>query len=92
MVRVEDEAFSLAQEVVSGFVVVPHCVCRTFFGDMFNKTSGFDLQGNTFWEFKDALHALRNRRIAKYSRSTHYGDVKVSRSYIISSTSDIAEK
>jgi hypothetical protein len=40
---------------------------------------GFDLQGNTFWEFKDALHAMRNRRIAKYHRSTHYGDVNVSR-------------
>ncbi|KAF2626195.1 hypothetical protein BU25DRAFT_344145 [Macroventuria anomochaeta] len=39
---------------------------------------GFDLQGNTFWEFKDALHSLRNRRIAKYHRSTHYGDVNVS--------------
>jgi len=44
-----------------------------------NNTTGFDLQGNTFWEFKDALHALRNRRIAKYSRSTHYGDVQISR-------------
>jgi NADH dehydrogenase [ubiquinone] 1 alpha subcomplex assembly factor 2 len=42
--------------------------------------AGFDLQGNTFWEFKDALHSLRNRRIAQYSRSTHLGDVKVSRS------------
>ncbi|KAF3006519.1 hypothetical protein E8E13_005213 [Curvularia kusanoi] len=39
---------------------------------------GFDLQGNTFWEFKDALHSMRNRRIAKYSRSTHYGDVNIS--------------
>ena len=44
---------------------------------------GFDLQGNTFWEFKDALHALRNRRIAKYSRSTHYGDVQISRMCVI---------
>ncbi|CAO2655506.1 Nn.00g043090.m01.CDS01 [Neocucurbitaria sp. VM-36] len=43
---------------------------------------GFDLQGNTFWEFKDALHALRNRRIAKYSRKTHYGDVNVSPSWM----------
>ncbi|KAJ4395458.1 hypothetical protein N0V91_010816 [Didymella pomorum] len=34
--------------------------------------------GNTFWEFKDALHSLRNRRIAKYHRSTHYGDVNIS--------------
>ncbi|KAH6633304.1 hypothetical protein C7974DRAFT_392496 [Boeremia exigua] len=39
---------------------------------------GFDLQGNTFWEFKDALHSLRNRRIAKYHRSTHYSEVNVS--------------
>ncbi|RAR09827.1 electron carrier [Stemphylium lycopersici] len=43
---------------------------------------GFDLHGNTFWEFKDALHALRNRRIAKYSRSTHYGDVQISPSWM----------
>jgi NADH dehydrogenase [ubiquinone] 1 alpha subcomplex assembly factor 2 len=46
---------------------------------------GFDLEGNTFWEFKDALHALRNRRIAKYHRSTHYGDVNVSRASCLSS-------
>ncbi|OAL06375.1 hypothetical protein IQ06DRAFT_210534 [Phaeosphaeriaceae sp. SRC1lsM3a] len=43
---------------------------------------GYDLQGNTFWEFKDQLHALRNRRIAKYSRKTHYGDVNVSPSWM----------
>ncbi|KAJ5020632.1 hypothetical protein J3E73DRAFT_360222 [Bipolaris maydis] len=43
---------------------------------------GFDLHGNTFWEFKDALHSLRNRRIAKYSRSTHYGDVQISPSWM----------
>jgi NADH dehydrogenase [ubiquinone] 1 alpha subcomplex assembly factor 2 len=34
----------------------------------------------TFWEFKDQLHALRNRRIAKYSRKTQYSDVNISRS------------
>ncbi|KAF2706258.1 hypothetical protein K504DRAFT_471063 [Pleomassaria siparia CBS 279.74] len=38
---------------------------------------GFDLEGNTFWEFKDALNAGRRRRIVKYARSTHYDDVKV---------------
>ncbi|KAF1831732.1 hypothetical protein BDW02DRAFT_590920 [Decorospora gaudefroyi] len=43
---------------------------------------GFDLHGNTFWEFKDALHSLRNRRIAHYSRSTHYGDVQISPSWM----------
>jgi NADH dehydrogenase [ubiquinone] 1 alpha subcomplex assembly factor 2 len=42
--------------------------------------AGFDLQGNTFWEFKDALNTLRTRRIAKYSRSTQYSEVQVSRS------------
>jgi hypothetical protein len=46
---------------------------------MLTLHAGFDLQGNTFWEFKDALHAMRNRRIAQYSRKTHYGDVNVSR-------------
>jgi hypothetical protein len=44
--------------------------------------TGFDLQGNTFWEFKDQLHALRNRRIAKYSRKTQYSDVDISRAYL----------
>ncbi|KAG8623222.1 hypothetical protein KVT40_008198 [Elsinoe batatas] len=39
---------------------------------------GYDLSGNTFWEFKDALNAQRLRRIVKYSRNTHYADVKVS--------------
>ncbi|KAL6712236.1 hypothetical protein ACN47E_000113 [Coniothyrium glycines] len=43
---------------------------------------GFDLQGNTFWEFKDALHSLRNRRTAKYSRSTQLSDVNVSPSWM----------
>ena len=40
---------------------------------------GADLVGNTFWEFKDALHAGRWRRIVKYSRKAHYGDVKITR-------------
>ena len=40
---------------------------------------GADLVGNTFWEFKDALHANRWRRIVKYPRSTHYADIKISR-------------
>ncbi|KAH7093227.1 hypothetical protein FB567DRAFT_587667 [Paraphoma chrysanthemicola] len=44
--------------------------------------AGYDLHGNTFWEFKDQLHATRNRRIAKYSRDTHYGDVQVSPSWM----------
>ncbi|PSK60697.1 putative NADH ubiquinone oxidoreductase subunit NDUFA12 [Elsinoe australis] len=39
---------------------------------------GYDLAGNTFWEFKDALNANRLRRIVKYPRATHYADVKVS--------------
>lgn len=43
---------------------------------------GFDLEGNTYWEFKDALHSHRNRRIVKYGRRTHYGDVAVPRQYL----------
>lgn len=38
---------------------------------------GQDLSGNTFWEFRDALNANRNRRIVKYNPKTHYGDVKI---------------
>ena len=75
MVRVEDAALPLAEEVAGGSVFpgTQH-VRRCSNGCIV----GFDLQGNTFWEFKDALHSLRNRRIAKYHRSTHYGDVNIS--------------
>ncbi|KAF2482764.1 hypothetical protein BDY17DRAFT_252174 [Neohortaea acidophila] len=39
---------------------------------------GFDLAGNTFWQFKDAINANRLRRIVKFSRKTHHADVKIS--------------
>lgn len=43
---------------------------------------GLDLQGNTYWEFRDERHGpaelARWRRIVQYPRSTHYGEVKVS--------------
>ncbi|KAF2689862.1 hypothetical protein K458DRAFT_382990 [Lentithecium fluviatile CBS 122367] len=38
---------------------------------------GFDLEGNTYWEFKDALHAGRKRRIVNYGQWIHHGDVNV---------------
>ncbi|KAK7521991.1 uncharacterized protein IWZ02DRAFT_441793 [Phyllosticta citriasiana] len=38
---------------------------------------GFDLAGNTFWEFKDAHNTQRWRRIIQYSRKTHLSEVKV---------------
>jgi hypothetical protein len=41
--------------------------------------AGADLAGNTFWEFKDAMNAQRFRRIVKYSKQSHYADVKISR-------------
>jgi NADH dehydrogenase [ubiquinone] 1 alpha subcomplex assembly factor 2 len=40
---------------------------------------GSDLSGTTFWEFRDDIRAGRWRRIAKYPRSTHHADVKLSR-------------
>ncbi|EEQ88247.1 hypothetical protein RJZ56_000411 [Blastomyces dermatitidis] len=40
--------------------------------------AGKDLNGNTFWEFKDALNSKRLRRIVKYNPKTHLADVKVS--------------
>jgi hypothetical protein len=78
MVRMAHEALSLAQKVAGWFVAAP---IRLLGISWLHLTStGFDLHGNTFWEFKDQLHALRNRRIAKYSRSTQYSDVNISRS------------
>lgn len=44
-----------------------------------NSSIGFDLAGNTFWEFKDQLNSNRFRRIVKYSRHIHLSDVKISR-------------
>jgi len=43
--------------------------------------AGADLAGNTFWEFKDAMNAQRFRRIVKYSKQSHYADVKISRRF-----------
>lgn len=42
---------------------------------------GADLSGNTFWEFKDALHSNRWRRIVKYSKQIQYADVKITRKF-----------
>ena len=41
---------------------------------------GLDLNGNTFWEFRDSLssHKHRMRRIVQYSSSTHYSEIKIS--------------
>lgn len=41
---------------------------------------GLDLQGNTFWEFRDTLssHQHRMRRIAQYPPSTHYSEINIS--------------
>jgi len=41
---------------------------------------GLDLQGNTFWEFRDTLssHKHRMRRIVQYPSSTHYSEIKIS--------------
>ncbi|CZR52072.1 uncharacterized protein PAC_01949 [Phialocephala subalpina] len=41
---------------------------------------GLDLQGNTFWEFRDTLssHKYRMRRIVQYPPTTHYSEIKIS--------------
>lgn len=41
---------------------------------------GLDLQGNTFWEFRDTLNSHKNRmrRIVQYPPSTPYSDVNIS--------------
>jgi NADH dehydrogenase [ubiquinone] 1 alpha subcomplex assembly factor 2 len=41
---------------------------------------GLDLQGNSFWEFRDTLssHKHRMRRIAQYPSTTHYSEINIS--------------
>lgn len=38
------------------------------------------------WEFKDAINAGRVRRIVSYATKTHYGDVNLTRMYLISTS------
>jgi NADH dehydrogenase [ubiquinone] 1 alpha subcomplex assembly factor 2 len=40
---------------------------------------GFDLHGNTFWEFKDTVRSDRWRRIARQPRTVDYADIQISR-------------
>ncbi|KAG5981757.1 hypothetical protein E4U55_002586 [Claviceps digitariae] len=44
----------------------------------FVGTFCYDLQGNTYWEFKLTSSETRLRRIVKYPRSTHLSQVQVS--------------
>ena len=44
-----------------------------------SMSTGMDLAGNTFWEFKDSMNANRLRRIAQYNPKTHYADIQISR-------------
>lgn len=39
--------------------------------------AGFDLDGNTYWEFKIAKHAARTRRIVEYPGGVYHSDVNV---------------
>jgi hypothetical protein len=80
MVQLENEALSLETEHPQRYVdrsIAP--IIWPVARHRSNKASGYDLQGNTFWEFKDALNAGRQRRIVKYNSWTHHGDVKVPR-------------
>lgn len=47
-----------------------------------NIAIGFDLAGNTYWEFKDALISNRFRRIVQYSGTHHLSDVQVTPSWM----------
>ncbi|KAI9055343.1 hypothetical protein LZ554_000302 [Drepanopeziza brunnea f. sp. 'monogermtubi'] len=41
---------------------------------------GFDLQGNSFWEFRDTLssHKHRMRRIVEFPSTTQYSEIRIS--------------
>ncbi|KAI5288302.1 hypothetical protein KEM54_005314 [Ascosphaera aggregata] len=40
--------------------------------------AGVDLNGNTFWEFKDAINTGRMRRIVKADPKMHHADLRIS--------------
>lgn len=54
-------------------------LARELFAAITLTPTGFDLDGHTYWEFKDALHTHRTRRIVQYGWRTHHGDVNVPR-------------
>ncbi|KAF2859195.1 hypothetical protein K470DRAFT_219661 [Piedraia hortae CBS 480.64] len=39
---------------------------------------GLDLDGNTFWEFKDTISSQRLRRIVKHKNAAYFSDIQVS--------------
>ncbi|KAJ4359814.1 uncharacterized protein N0V89_000370 [Didymosphaeria variabile] len=41
------------------------------------KLAGFDLEGNTYWEWKIVKHAARTRRIVEYPGGVYHSDVQV---------------
>jgi NADH dehydrogenase [ubiquinone] 1 alpha subcomplex assembly factor 2 len=41
--------------------------------------AGFDLDGNSYWEWKIVKHAARTRRIVEYPGGVHHSDVDVPR-------------
>lgn len=67
------------EEVLGSWFAAPfsHSTPQTI--PLMNSYQGQDLQGNTFWEFRDALNANRLRRIVKYNSKAHLGDVNISR-------------
>lgn len=67
----EDAAPSLEEDL-------PHRYLFTAFKSSFiNPSTGQDLAGNTYWEFKDALNSNRYRRIVRYTKRTQHSDAAV---------------
>jgi hypothetical protein len=78
----EESKTAVEEEVARWFVPSPaiHCthIC-VHTNKPLTIMTGFDLTGNTFWEFKDQINIGRIRRIVQYTNPVHYADVKVSR-------------
>jgi NADH dehydrogenase [ubiquinone] 1 alpha subcomplex assembly factor 2 len=76
--EMEDAEAAMAQDISCWYVNLPTSESITALASFSSlRNAGQDLQGNTFWEFKDKLNAQRLRRIVRYPRSTHYADVKI---------------
>jgi NADH dehydrogenase [ubiquinone] 1 alpha subcomplex assembly factor 2 len=60
--------------------MIPHHPASSSLPFQLLTLTGLDLQGNTFWEFRDTLssHKYRMRRIVQYPPTVHYSDLNIS--------------
>ena len=82
MVSLQITEASLAKEMAMRYVLRTAECAQDDHAYTQQQQPGYDLSGNTFWEFVDPLNPVRPRRIVHYPRSTHYGDVALTPAWL----------